>query len=500
MELLEFVKQYKTHPVLFMGTGMSMRYYANSYSWEELLKKIVIDYSDSEEHFYDLKGQCLNNNKCDYPKLGGLIEREFNAVVSGQRLGKFKEINDSFYENMKIGRHLSRFKLYVSTLFSQLTIKNDIQEEISELKKARKNVGSIITTNYDTLIEEIFGFNPLIGNDILLSNPYGSVYKIHGCVKSPGSIIITDDDYSQFDMKYELIRAQLLSIFIHNPIIFLGYSIGDDDIKKLLKTIFTYVEPNTDLAEKIRSQFLLIEYTRGSSNTIVQEHDIDIEGVAGTIRINKLKTDDFKSIYAALACLNLPVSAMDVRKVQSVVKEIYSGGSIKVKITDDIDALNNSDRIIAIGSDRTIKYQYVYYSVKELIKNYFVFIDEYNEAAISVIDNYTISSTSYFPIFGFSSINHNLKKQKEMKSQQRINVQTYLGKNCYVRKNAHTSIDQVISDPLIAETYKCDAIMYAVSKGQIKLDDYEQFLRAYPDKTNSKYRRMLCQYDILRYA
>lgn len=97
---------------------------------------------------------------------------------------------------------------------------------------------------------------PLIGNDILLSNPYGSVYKIHGCVDKPESIIITENDYKSFRERYELIRAQLLSLFIHNPIIFLGYNLGDDNIKTLLKTIFSYVDVNSDISEKFVIIFL----------------------------------------------------------------------------------------------------------------------------------------------------------------------------------------------------------------------------------------------------
>jgi len=119
-----------------------------------------------------------------------------------------------------------------------------MKEEIAELKKIRKNIGSVITTNYDKFIEEIFEFNPLIGNNILLSNPYGSVYKIHGCVSDINKIIITSEDYENFLKKYELIRAQLLSLFIHNPIIFIGYNLADENIKNILKTIFTYIEPN----------------------------------------------------------------------------------------------------------------------------------------------------------------------------------------------------------------------------------------------------------------
>lgn len=185
---------------------------------------------------------------------------------------------------------------------------NRLRIEINELIKAKKNIGSIITTNYDQLAENIFGFTPLIGNDILLSNPYGSIYKIHGCITRPDKIIITEEDYQEFEIRYELIRAQLLSFFIHNPIIFIGYSITDKNIKDILKTIFSYVDFNSELAERIRANFLLVEYEKGNTNTDVVEHDIDIENFK-TIRINKLKTDNYIALYKELSTLILPISA-----------------------------------------------------------------------------------------------------------------------------------------------------------------------------------------------
>ena len=123
---------------------------------------------------------------------------------------------------------------------------------------------------------------------------------------SPETIIITEEDYKTFDKKYELIRAQLLSLFVHNPIIFLGYSIGDRNIKDLLKTIFSYVDYNSPERQN-KGQFSLVEYDSESMNHEVVEHDIDMDNQ--TIRINKIKTDDFTSIYQAIASLLLPVSA-----------------------------------------------------------------------------------------------------------------------------------------------------------------------------------------------
>lgn len=69
------------------------------------------------------------------------------------------------------------------------------------------------------------------------------------------------------------------------------------------------------------------------------------------------------------------------------------------------------------------------------------------------------------------------------------------------RASGHTTVDGLLKDDSIAPSYKCQSLLYAVNKGQIALDDYEQYLRHYPDnKDSSDYRRMICQYDLMRYG
>jgi len=404
MKIKEFISNYKNHPVLFIGTGISL-----------ILKRIAFDLSENEEYYLDLKSKCHQNNSYQYERIATLLEEEFNTSLSKDRNGKFKEINNIFYENMKKDINLSRFKIYISQLLSNLEYKDDKLDEIIELKKIRKNISSIVTTNYDKFIEEIFNFNPLIGNDILLSNPYGSVYKIHGCISKQNHIIFTEDDYKLFFEKYELISAQLLSLFIHNPIIFMGYSISDENIKNILKTIFTYIEPNSEQAEKIRNNFLLVEYEENSTSDEIVEHDIDMEGFS-TIRINKLKTDNFIPLYKALSDLHLPVSAMDIRKVQNVFKEISTGGNIKVSITDNLDEVNNDEKILVFGSTNSIQYQFN--NSSEIILKYFQIIDESNYQILSLIDKLSIQKNQYFPVYGFSQINSRIIKIEELKMQQ----------------------------------------------------------------------------------
>ncbi|MCP1520167.1 hypothetical protein J2Y74_004477 [Pseudomonas migulae] len=497
MEVSEFVGRYRNHPVLFVGAGVSLRYLESSFTWDGLLGRIAFELKGNTEYYLDVKSNCEIGGIFRYDKIASKIERDFNEAVAGDRNGKFKAVNDTFYESMNRGVNISRFKIYIASLLSDLTLRAGTENELAELKRASKNIGSIITTNYDSFLEGFFEFSPLIGNDILLSNPYGSVYKIHGCIAQPPKIIITEGDYERFFQQYELIRAQLLSIFIHNPIIFLGYNIGDENIKSLLKTIFTYVEPNSDDARKIRNNFLLVEYEEDSNSQEICEHDIDLEGFS-TIRINKIKTDDFSSIYKSLASLILPVSAMDVRKVQNIVREIYSGGDIKVTITEDLDSLSNGDKILAIGSSKTIQYQYL--TVSEMISGYFKIIDESNSRLLELVNKQKIHSSQFFPVFGFSKICATINDLERFKTQQKGKIDGILESLPERLQTTHADIDGIMNDENIAQTYKSHSIIWSLTNKKIPVEDIEKFLRSHPDKVGIEYKKLLCAYDIARYS
>ncbi|EPE3070335.1 SIR2 family protein [Klebsiella pneumoniae] len=494
MEIQEFVGHYKNHPVLFIGTGFSLRYLQNSFSWNGLLEFISFELTENEEFYYDLKAESMVNGEYSYDLLASKLELEFNKRLAEDRKGKFVKINDIFYDSMKEGIKLSRFKIYLTQLLTPLMIKPEKSNEIDALIRARKNIGSVITTNYDRLCEKFFEFNPLIGNDILLSNPYGSVYKIHGCVSDSNNIIITREDYDNFNNKYELIRAQLLSIFIHNPIIFIGYSISDSNIKSLLKTIFSYVNVNTALAKKIRDNFLLVEYAPDNQSIEITEHDIDIEGMA-TIRINKIKTDNYTAIYDALSKLVLPVSAMDIRKVQKVWNIIKSGGEIKVNITENIDELKNEDMVLAVGSEKTVKYEFQ--TKTEMIQNYFKIVDEANSQLISLLNKQVISTRERFPIFAFSSICENLINVDKYKSRQIDKIIDDLKR--YVRdcENNYTSITDITNN--LADWKVIGGIMYAVMEDNISLSELKKYLEDNAGRCDTDFRKLLCLYDYLAY-
>lgn len=497
MNIAEFIADFKNHPILFIGTGFSLRYLENSYNWDGLLKHICLEVTGNNEVFLDIKSQSQNQDgSFNYEDIASKIEIIFNESLSNNRNGKFKFINDIFYDNMENNINLSRFKIYISHIFNHLSYRQEKLDEITELKKVRKNIGSIITTNYDKLVEDIFQFTPLIGNDILLSDPYGSVYKIHGCTSQPDKIIISKNDYQEFDKKYELIRAQLLSLFIHNPIIFIGYSVSDENIRKLLKTIFTYVPANSEIADKIKANFLLVEYEKDESSTEISDYDIELIDKTN-IRVNRIKTDNFTAIYNALASIDLPISAMDIRKVQKVIREIYEGGDIQVKIVDDIDNLLNNEKVLAIGNVNRISYEYQ--KTGEMISNYFKIIDEDNKPLLKLIEKHTINKAQYFPIFAFSKINTTISTAPKLKEQQIDKLKELRNNIKDVCKTDHTQISEILNDTSISTSNKNYAIIYSIINGRLNLADVEQFLVEYEPK-DTAYKRMLCAYDFMKYS
>ncbi|MEO1134400.1 MAG: hypothetical protein AAFX40_17065, partial [Cyanobacteria bacterium J06639_1] len=130
MLIKDFIAEYSNHPVLFVGTGISLRYLQTSYTWDGLLKKIAFELRDTEEYYLDLKSKCAVAGDYDFSKIASLLEQDLNEGLISDRNGKFKEINDTFYEGMRNGVNLSRLKIYISDILSYLDKKEEMLGEL----------------------------------------------------------------------------------------------------------------------------------------------------------------------------------------------------------------------------------------------------------------------------------------------------------------------------------------------------------------------------------
>ena len=147
MKIKEFIAQFNNYPILFIGTGIDLRYLQQAYNWESLLKQIACDFRDVE-YFKELKYTHIKDgNDCDYAALASEMSSDFDICCKENRNGKFKDINDVFYSLLDRNIKVSRLKLYVAKLLSSLSVREKKQYEIECLKNAKKNIASIITTN-----------------------------------------------------------------------------------------------------------------------------------------------------------------------------------------------------------------------------------------------------------------------------------------------------------------------------------------------------------------
>jgi archaellum biogenesis ATPase FlaH len=108
-----------------------------------------------------------------------------------------------------------------------------IQPKMVELRYFRKFLAKarmIVTTNYDTFIEDELKQateqvpTVYVGEKGFFNDTDGTaeVFKIHGSVSEPKLIVVTGDDYERYDATKLLISAKLLVGVLHSPIIFLS--------------------------------------------------------------------------------------------------------------------------------------------------------------------------------------------------------------------------------------------------------------------------------------
>ncbi|HHO9622754.1 TPA: hypothetical protein ACRZEQ_004352 [Escherichia coli] len=102
MEIQDFVGDYKNHPVLFIGTGFSLRYLQNSFGWNELLEFISNELTGNEEFYYDLKAESMENGEYSYDLLATRLEIEFNKCLAADRNGKFEVNRHGFNRHLRV--------------------------------------------------------------------------------------------------------------------------------------------------------------------------------------------------------------------------------------------------------------------------------------------------------------------------------------------------------------------------------------------------------------
>jgi hypothetical protein len=112
-------------------------------------------------------------------------------------------------------------------------------------------IDTIITTNYDNLFERVYGnrlgvITPsLVGYRDALQKGV-RLFKIHGDMAEPNSVLITTGDYTRFFANYEASPLWKLvwSTIAQKTVLFVGYSFGDQNVEFMFEQLLSAFGPN----------------------------------------------------------------------------------------------------------------------------------------------------------------------------------------------------------------------------------------------------------------
>lgn len=302
MTIQEVVSQFNTIPFIFAGSGITRRYYGLP-DWGGLLSVFAKKVRDDEfiyRSYENQAQQCVAHANDKMPMIATLIEKDFNVAW-------FENKDDirskDAFVTAAVSGGASPFKVEICAYFaSKASIIDGYEEEIQKLKKISKNnIAGIITTNYDIFFETVFeGYKTFVGQDELVFSQIqgiAEIYKIHGSVDRPEGIVINQEDYVGFREKGKYLAAKLMTIFMEYPIVFIGYSITDSDIRSILSDLVQCLPE--DRLPLLQKRFVFVEYDQTKVGASISSLSMVFD--EKIIGMTKITLSDFGILYDALS-------------------------------------------------------------------------------------------------------------------------------------------------------------------------------------------------------
>jgi hypothetical protein len=402
-------------PILFVGSGISKRYLYNYPSWEELLETSFAKFDEDPFQYQKHKDSCKRKNMSEFDTntyLGTLIEEEFNKAFFDRKI----TLNIGKKNPSWVKRGISPYKMYLADFFKKqrLNTSRNLLDELDKFKKLKNKISAVITTNYDTFLEEqVFtkDFRVFVRQHELFSaDSYdiAEIYKIHGSATDAESIVITKDDYSHFKESRKLIIAKMLTLFAESPIIFMGYSFTDEDVREIIEDFLSCL--SKEQLESIRKHFVFISYKKGENRLVEIERTITTRnGVE--IPFVEIQTDNYGAVYEKLGNITPGISPLRVRETRRVIKTIVDQNMASTEaqsIIVGIDDLSNMDLsskplAIAIGYKENIlnKYGYGLLEDSQIFEDIILDNKHFDADAMCTERFKTIAKTRLLPVFKY---------------------------------------------------------------------------------------------------
>ena len=352
MKINDIFSQFNTPPFLFVGSGISRRY-LNLPDWKGLLSHFTRIVSDDDYSFsyYENLATSAEYTQGVYPKIASLLEREYNKLWF--KAPDIRTISEEKLEDVK-NNGLSPFKAEIASYIQSISKLND--EYINEIKRfseiSRHHISGIITTNYDSFLEDhCDGYKTYVGqNELIFSAIQGiaEIYKIHGSIENPATIVINEEDYDEFQNKAAYLTSKLLTIFMEYPIVFLGYSISDANILRILHEIVNCLTPSQ--LEHLQKRFIFVEYDSESKTAIIEPLTIMVDDKP--LHLTKICLSGFMELYDAMQTVRtkLPVKILRRFKDELYSYVITSNPTSTLRVAEITDRrVDDEELVLAIG-------------------------------------------------------------------------------------------------------------------------------------------------------
>lgn len=510
--LKEIIQSSPTAPFLFIGSGFSRRYLGLE-DWRGLLNRFG---SKLPSGFLRYISESNNDLALAAERMTEPYSSYWWSLPEAQEIAS----QENWYAHISsplrydICQYLSSYKLEDKKL----------QHELDILTSPKTIIDGIITTNWDLLLEELFNhenYKVYIGQSrLLFSNPQkiAEIYKIHGCCTDPKSLVLTKSDYDEFHKKNPYLAAKLLSIFIEHPIIFIGYSLDDENIRSILCSISEMMSNDHD-RDKLANNLIFINWEKGGKDSISKTHFNFTENKS--IPITEIRTDDFSKIYLALQGKERQIPAYILRIFKEQFYEIVQGQAPNRKlycatnIEEIMYGTNKIEFVAGFGvatrgriGDIGLQGIEIHNLLHDIAFNSIEF--QNSEILIKSLPNLKHKGT-YIPIHKYlydteldlvflkkSGLYKNYERSKKW-YKDKVS-QTY--QRAFAQKNFQ-SIQQILSSDEYILTGKIELLSLYILKNnnEKNLDRVLEFIKENFDKSksNSNFKRLICIYDLLKF-
>ena len=156
------------------------------------------------------------------------------------------------------------------SIFPQHACCDDNQKALTRLPHFKQ----IFTTNYDSFIEDAYDSKCHVvrtDEDLMdCCDDIVQIYKLHGDFINKEAIVITDEDYNDFfdHKKNSLIWAPLKLAMMNTHMLFIGYSLDDSNVFRILQNIKNICNASP------REMYMIAPYTEEYKAKRLEKHNI----------------------------------------------------------------------------------------------------------------------------------------------------------------------------------------------------------------------------------